>query len=69
MNNHIFNDIILAFKPRVIKVSSKLNMSIIWINIWDTQSGTKAKSLINRKFNIGSFIATIYGTNMNPGVL
>ena len=31
--NHIFNDIILASKLRVIKVSPKLDMSIIWINI------------------------------------
>jgi len=28
-NNHIFNDIILAFKSRVIKVSSKSDMAII----------------------------------------
>jgi len=27
--NHIFNDIILAFKPRIIKVSSKSDMAII----------------------------------------
>ena len=32
-NNHIFNDIILASRTRVIKVSSKLDMAIIWINI------------------------------------
>jgi len=35
-NNHIFNDIILASKLRVIKVSPKLDMAIIWIDIWDT---------------------------------
>ena len=33
--NHIFNDIILASKSRVIKVLPKSDMSIIWINIWD----------------------------------
>ena len=32
-NNHIFNNIILASKPRVIKVSPKLDMSIVWIDI------------------------------------
>ena len=42
-------------------------MSIIWI--WDMQSSTKAKSLINKRFNVGSFIATIYGANMNSRVL
>ena len=32
-NTHIFNDIVLASKLRVIKVSSKSNMAIIWIDI------------------------------------
>jgi len=67
-NTHIFNNVVLASKPRVIKVSPKSDMAIIWIDIWDTQSGMKAKSLINRRFNVGSFIATICGTNMNPDV-
>jgi len=43
-------------------------MTIIWIDIWDIQSSNKAKKLINRCFNIGSYIATIRGTNMNLGV-
>ena len=33
--NHIFDNISLASKPRVIKVSPKSDMSIIWIDIWD----------------------------------
>jgi len=32
-NNHIFNNIVLALRLRIIKISSKSNMSIIWINI------------------------------------
>lgn len=44
-------------------------MSIIWIDIWNVQSNTKAKGLINRYFNVGSYIATIRGTNMNLGIL
>ena len=32
-SNHIFNDIVLASKPRLIKVFSKSDMAIIWINI------------------------------------
>ena len=67
-NNHIFNDIVLASKPRVIKVSLKSDIAIVWIDIWDAQSSTKTKSLINRRFNVGSFITTFHGTNMNPGV-
>ena len=34
-SNHIFNDVVLASKPRIIKVSLKSDMAIIWINIWD----------------------------------
>jgi len=44
-------------------------MSIIWIDIWDAQSDIKAKGLINRYFNVGSYIATICGVNMNLEVL
>jgi len=66
--NHIFDNITLALKPRVIKVSPKSDMAIVWINIWDVQSGQKAKMLINRCFNVSNYIATIRGANMNPGV-
>jgi len=66
--NHIFNNISLASKLRVIKVSPKSDMAIVWLDIWDVQSGSNTKMLINRCFNVGSFIATIWGANMNPGV-
>jgi len=67
--NHIFNNISLASKPRVIKVSLKSDMAIIWIDVWDVQSRQNAKLLINRCFNVGNHIAMIRGANMNPGVL
>ena len=66
--NQIFNNISLASKPWVIKVSPKSDMSIVWIDIWDVQSGSNVKMLINRCFNIGKYIAIIQGANMNPGV-
>ena len=66
--NHIFDNITLVSKPRVIKVSPKSDMAIVWIDIWDVQSGQKAKMLINRCFNVDNYIATIRGANMNPGV-
>jgi len=66
--NHIFDNVTLASKPRVIKVFPKSNMAIVWIDIWDVQSGQNAKILINRCFNVGNYIATIRGANMNPGV-
>jgi len=68
-SNHVFNDIILASKPRIIKVSPKSNMTIIWINLWDTQSRSNAKKIINRCFNIGSFISTVQRANMNLEVM
>ena len=57
--NHIFDNISLVSRPRVIKVSPKSDMSIVWIDIWDVQSGSNAKMLINRRFNIGRYIVTI----------
>ena len=45
--NQIFNNISLASKPRVIKVSPKSDMFIVWIDIWDVQSRSNAKMLIN----------------------
>ena len=43
-------------------------MSIIWLDIWDVQSGSNTKMLINRCFNVSNYIATIQGANMNPSV-
>jgi len=67
--NYIFDNISLASKLRVIKVSPKSDMSIVWLDIWDVQSGSNVKMLINRCFNIRNYIAIIYGANMNPSVL
>ena len=66
--NHIFDNISLTSKLRIIKVSPKSDMAIIWIDIWDVQSGQNTKLLINRCFNVGNNIATIRGVNMNPGI-
>jgi len=68
-NNHIFNNILLTSRPRIIKVSLKLGMAIVWLDIWNSQSGSNAKGLINRYFNFESFITTICKVNMNPDVL
>ena len=66
--NHIFDNISLVSKPRVIKVSLKSDMAIVWLDIWDVQSGYNVKMLINRCFNVGNYIVTIQGANINPGV-
>ena len=57
--SHIFNDVFLALHPQIIKTSSKSDITVIWINIWDSQNNLKAKDLINKCFNIGCQIAII----------
>jgi len=66
--NYIFNNISLASKSCIIKVSPRSNIAIIWVDIWDTQSSSKAKSLINKCFNIGSYTAIVRGANINLGI-
>jgi len=68
-STHIFDNIKITLKPWVVKVSPKSDMVIVWIGIWDVQSSSSAKMLINWYFNVGSYITTIRGTNMNSGVL
>jgi len=65
---YLFNDITLASRSCVIKAFPKSDIAVIWIDIWDSQNDTKAKSLVNRCFNIGQHIATICSTNMNLGI-
>ena len=67
-NSDLFKGTTLAAKPHVIKVSPKSDMAIIWVDIWDSQNGSKAKMLINHSFNFGRYIATFRGTSMNPGI-
>ena len=67
--NHIFNNIILVSRSYIIKVSPKLDMAIIWIDIWNVQNSNKAKDLMNRYFNVESNIMIIRGANMNPNIL
>ena len=67
-NNYIFNNISLASRPRIIKISPKSDMTIIWLDIWDLQSSSNAKGLINRYFNFRSFIAIICEVDKNSSV-
>ena len=66
--SHLFNDIMLASKLCIIKASPKSDMTVVWVDIWDSQSGSLVKNIINQWFNIGQYIATIHSTNMNLGV-
>ena len=52
-NSHLFKDVSLASKPRVIKASPKSDKAVVWVDIWDSQNGSCAKNIINRQFNVG----------------
>ena len=56
---HLFKDVTLASKPCIIKVSPKSNKAVVWVDIWNSQSGSAAKNIINHHFNIGCFATTI----------
>ena len=65
---HLFKNVVLASKLYVIKVSPKSNMVVVWVDIWNFQSGSLAKNIINCCFNVRQFVATVCGTNMNLGI-
>jgi len=67
-NTPIFEEVVLASRPCIIKVSPSLDMLVIWIDIWDSQKGSKSKTLINRSFNFGRHTATVRRTAIHPGV-
>ena len=50
---YLFKDVVLASKLHVIKVSSKSDIVVVWMDIWDSQSSSLAKNIINHRFNVG----------------
>lgn len=66
---YIFNDIVLILRSQFMKTSPKYDMAVVWVDIWDSQNGSKVKSIINQQFNVGWYIATIYSTNINSSIL
>ena len=67
-STHIFDNICIASKSCIIKVFPKSDISIVWIDIWNSQSSTSTKTLINQCFNVESHITTIYKANINPSI-
>ena len=53
-NTPVFEGVVLASCPRIMKASPSSDMSVIWIDIWDSQKGTKGKTLINRSLTLGA---------------
>ena len=66
--SHLFEDIMLVSKLCIIKASPKSDMVVIWVDIWNSQSGSSAKNIINQCFNVGQYITTVHSTNMSSGV-
>ena len=64
----LFEGITLVSMPHIMKASPSSDMSVIWIDIWDFQKGSKGKTLINRSFNFGRHTATVRGTAMHSRV-
>jgi len=48
---HLFKDAILASKPCIIKASPKSDKAVVWVDIWDSQSGS-----VMRCFGHGQFL-------------
>ena len=46
-NSHLFKDATLALKPRVIKASPKSDKAVVWVDIWNSQSSSCVKNIIN----------------------
>ena len=46
-DSHLFKDVTLASKPCVIKASPKSDKTVVWVDIWDSQSGSCVKNIIN----------------------
>ena len=46
-DSHLFKDAILALKPCIIKVSPKSDKAVVWVDIWDSQSSSCVKNIIN----------------------
>ena len=44
---YLFKNIILVSKLYIIKTSPKLDIMVVWVDIWDSQSGSEAKNIIN----------------------
>ena len=65
---HIFKDVALTLKLCIIKSLLNSNSAIVWVDIWNSQNSSIAKSILNQYFTIEKYIATIHGTNTNPRV-
>jgi len=67
-SSSLFKSITLASMPHIIKVSPSSDMSVIWTDVWDSQKGSKDKTLINCLFNFEYYTTIVRRTAMYSGV-
>ena len=58
-DSHLFENVVLASKPQVIKVFPKSNIAVVQVDLWDSQSSSLVKNIINCYFNVGQYIVII----------
>ena len=58
-DSYLFENVVLASKPQVIKVFPKSNIAVVQVDLWDSQSSSLVKNIINCYFNVGQYIAII----------
>ena len=46
--SHLFKNATLALKLHIIKASPKSDKAVVWVDIWDSQSSSCTKNIINR---------------------
>ncbi|KAK1216913.1 hypothetical protein PQX77_020444 [Marasmius sp. AFHP31] len=57
----------ISGKPRVVHNSNKSTMATVYFNVFDSQTGTRAKRLIDRQLHIFGRSCYIRATASNPG--
>ena len=64
----LFESVILAFMPCIMKASPNYDILVTQINIWDFQRDSKGRTFINHSFNFGQYVTIVQETNMYPRV-
>jgi len=67
-SSSLFEGVTLASMPHIMKASSSSDISVIEIDIWNSQKGSKGKMLINCSFNFGHHTIIVRGTAIHPEV-
>ena len=67
-SSSLFKNGTLASLSCIIKTFPSSDISEIWIDIQNSQRGSKSRTLINYLFNFGQHITTVQETAIHPGI-